>query len=98
LEYSWPGNIRELQNVLEHAVIFCAFSRIELADLPSYLLENNTSICSEATALPLLAAEERKVLVRLLEETKGNLSAVAKKMNIARSTLYRKLKKYQLKL
>lgn len=96
LVYSWPGNIRELQNVLEHAVIFSAFSKIELADLPSYLLENNTSICSEAAALPLLAAEERKVLVRLLEETKGNLSAVAKKMNIARSTLYRKLKKYQL--
>jgi sigma-54 dependent transcriptional regulator, acetoin dehydrogenase operon transcriptional activator AcoR len=96
LEYSWPGNIRELQNVLEHAVIFSAFSKIELADLPSYLLENSSNISSEPPALPLLAAEERKVLVRLLEETRGNLSAVAKKMNIARSTLYRKLKKYQL--
>jgi len=55
------------------------------------------SINNQLKDLSLIEVEEQKVLVRLLEETGWNLSAVAKKMNIARSTLYRKLKKYQLK-
>ncbi|NMD69863.1 sigma-54-dependent Fis family transcriptional regulator [Bacillus sp. DNRA2] len=94
--YHWPGNIRELQNVLEHAVLFCENGVIEMTDLPSYLLEGQ-KISSNAPELSMLDHEERKVLVKLLEETSWNLSAVAKRLNIARSTLYRKLRKYQIK-
>jgi transcriptional regulator of acetoin/glycerol metabolism len=99
LEYTWPGNVRELQNVLEHAVIFSDSPVIKLEDLPAYLIENrmNRSINNQQIGLSLIDAEEQKVLIRLLEETGWNLSAVAKRMNIARSTLYRKLKKYRLK-
>jgi sigma-54 dependent transcriptional regulator, acetoin dehydrogenase operon transcriptional activator AcoR len=92
--YKWPGNIRELQNALEHAVIFCDSSMINLENLPSYLLENRESRSEQNDGLSLIEQEEKKMLIQLLEETKGNLSAVAKRMNIARSTLYRKLKKY----
>lgn len=95
-QYQWPGNIRELQNVLEHAVLFCESKNIVMADLPTYLHEDSKTL-SASTDLPMLDHEERKVLVKLLEETGWNLSAVAKKLNIARSTLYRKLRKYQLK-
>jgi sigma-54 dependent transcriptional regulator, acetoin dehydrogenase operon transcriptional activator AcoR len=92
--YKWPGNIRELQNALEYAVIFCDSSMINLENLPSYLLENRESRSEQNDGLSLIEQEEKKMLIQLLEETKGNLSAVAKRMNIARSTLYRKLKKY----
>jgi sigma-54 dependent transcriptional regulator, acetoin dehydrogenase operon transcriptional activator AcoR len=99
LEYTWPGNIRELQNVLEHAVIFSDSPVIELGDLPPYLFENrmNRSISNQQMDLSLIEAEEQKMIIRLLEETNWNLSAVAKRLSIARSTLYRKLEKYQLK-
>ncbi|MDF2903161.1 MAG: transcriptional activator of acetoin/glycerol metabolism, partial [Bacillus sp. (in: firmicutes)] len=98
LEYSWPGNIRELQNVLEHAVIFSDSSLITFEDLPAYLIEYGISNSStnQKPKLSLIHDEEQKVLIRLLEETNWNLSAVAKRLNIARSTLYRRLKKYQL--
>ncbi len=97
-EYSWPGNIRELQNVLEHAVIFCDSSVITFEDLPSYFIDQRIS-CSQTNQkdnFSLFHVEEQKVLVRLLNETNWNLSEVAKRLKIARSTLYRKLKKYQL--
>ncbi|WP_379971290.1 sigma-54-dependent Fis family transcriptional regulator [Ectobacillus sp. sgz5001026] len=98
LAYNWPGNIRELQNALEHAVIFSDSSVIELRDLPSYLFENekNFSLDSNQMELSLLEAKEQNILIKLLKETDWNISAVAKKMNIARTTLYRKIKKYKL--
>jgi transcriptional regulator of acetoin/glycerol metabolism len=97
-EYTWPGNIRELQNALEHAVIFSDSPVIKLEDLPAYLIENkmNCTTNNQQKDLSLIEAEEQKMLIRLLQETGWNLSAVAKRMNMARSTLYRKLKKYQL--
>jgi transcriptional regulator of acetoin/glycerol metabolism len=91
--YRWPGNIRELQNALEHAVIFCDSSIIHLENLPSYLLENHVGR-DQNDGLSLLEQEEKKMLLKLLDETDWNLSAVAKQLKIARSTLYRKLKKY----
>jgi transcriptional regulator with PAS, ATPase and Fis domain len=96
--YAWPGNIRELQNVLEHAVLFCESQEIGLEDLPSYLFNGKMERTGTNLQVGLspIDEEERKVLVRLLQETGWNLSAVAKKLNIARSTLYRKLKKYNL--
>jgi transcriptional regulator of acetoin/glycerol metabolism len=96
--YTWPGNIRELQNVLEHAVIFSESNEVNVNHLPSYLTERfsfaSTNIHSlESTCLE---DEEQKLLIRFLEETNWNLTAVAKKMKIARTTLYRKLKKHKL--
>lgn len=98
LEYSWPGNVRELQNVLEHAAIFSESSFIETEHLPGYLMENENrlSVHDAAANMSPLDAEEKRILLRLLEETGWNISAAAKKLNIARSTLYRKLKKYNL--
>jgi transcriptional regulator of acetoin/glycerol metabolism len=91
--YRWPGNIRELQNALEHSVIFSESSIIHLENLPSYLSESRVGR-ELNDGLSLFEQEEKKMLLNLLKETGWNLSAVAKRMNIARSTLYRKLKKY----
>lgn len=96
--YRWPGNIRELQNALEHAVIFSDTSIINLVNLPSYLLENRVeeALSEQDDEFSLIEQEEKKILLQLLNETNWNVSAVAKRMNIARSTLYRKLKKYEI--
>lgn len=99
MQYNWPGNIRELQNVLEHAVIFSNSPAIERKHLPDYLLStNDTEQINEenGVTLSIMEYEEKKKILELLDHTKGNLSAVSRELNIARSTLYRKLKKYQL--
>ncbi|WP_126424709.1 sigma-54-dependent Fis family transcriptional regulator [Brevibacillus marinus] len=89
--YQWPGNIRELENAVEHAVLFTEGERIHLSDLPGYMLLSNA-----AEAMSPLEQEEKRLLAQLLHETKGNLSEMARRCSIARSTLYRKLKKYGL--
>lgn len=93
--YSWPGNIRELKNVIQHAVLFAAGEIITPSDLPSYLQANTPSF-SAPKPLSDLEAEEKRTLEKLFVETKGNLSEMARRCHIARSTLYRKLRKYNL--
>lgn len=97
--YHWPGNIRELQNILEHAAIFSDSSIIHLNNLPGYFIEKlqTRTYSVQQHEGSYIENEEQKILLRFLEETGWNLSAVAKKMKIARTTLYRKLKKYQIK-
>lgn len=90
--YHWPGNIRELENAIEHAVLFTAGERIHLSDLPGYLLPANRANPSTSP----LEQEEKRLLAQLFRETNGNLSEIARRCNIARTTLYRKLKKYNM--
>lgn len=98
--YSWPGNIRELQNVVEHAVLFATSDEIVMDDLPQYLTQQPKPCDAEPTPalshLSLIEQEEKKMLERLLLTHRGNLSEIARECKIARTTLYRKLRKYQL--
>lgn len=99
LHYSWPGNIRELRNVIEHAVIFCQSSEIERSDLPDYLTDikaKQTESNQRSSTLSIRERTEMEQIRSLLFQTGWNISAVAKELQIARSTLYRKLKKYRL--
>jgi transcriptional regulator of acetoin/glycerol metabolism len=97
--YTWPGNIRELRNAIEHAVIFCQSAEIEKSHLPNYLADLKTKQTETDQKHPGLSIRERTEMEQirnLLFQTGWNISAVAKKLKIARSTLYRKLKKYHL--
>lgn len=98
--YHWPGNIRELQNVIEHAVLFTDSAEIVIEDLPPFLLSQLQHGDGEAppamTTLSPMEQEEKKILENLLLTHKGNLSVIARECKIARTTLYRKLRKYQL--
>jgi transcriptional regulator with PAS, ATPase and Fis domain len=84
--YHWPGNIRELENMIERAVIFCKGKLIELEDLgidqPN---EGGESICS-------LSSIEKEAIFKALEITQGNKAKAAKLLGISRSALYNKLK------
>ncbi|WP_235872266.1 sigma-54-dependent Fis family transcriptional regulator [Siminovitchia acidinfaciens] len=98
-DYNWPGNIRELTNTIEYAVLFSSNNHITLDSLPD-TIQNfrpiNQQLIDENPSLTLLEVQEKEKIKQLIEETSGNLSEVARRCQIARTTLYRKLEKYQL--
>lgn len=99
--YQWPGNLRELRNVIERAMQRVKGSMILLSDLPSDVTE---LLPEQIFAEPSFvinsemdfSAEDRKRILGLLLETNGNKSRVAKELGISRSTLYKKMKYYKL--
>ena len=86
LDYNWPGNIRELEHTMERAAIIGEIS-IPHSPLP-------TSHSSTPSAS--LASMERDLIARTIRECDGNLTLVAQRLDIARQTLYNKIKKYGL--
>lgn len=89
--YSWPGNIRELQNVIERSVILSRGKTINTKDLPPQFID--PEICSEIV-LPIgtsLEDAEKKLLDETLRFAKGNKTTAAKLLGIAPRTIYRKL-------
>ncbi len=92
LRYDWPGNIRELKNCIERAVILARSSMIEVTDLPE---QDNPSPHSAAMGKSLKEMEKSHIL-DVLHETKGNYSQTARVLGISRMTLYNKVKEYDL--
>jgi len=94
--YPWPGNIRELRNVLEHAVIMSEGDIIQESDLPTFLRTipstNGASDFGEVS----LSELERRHIQNLLEK-KSDLGTVARILGIGRTTLWRKMKEYGLR-
>ena len=95
LDHDWPGNVRELENSIEHAVVLSKGDRIELTHLPAALA---SSIQEGNAALPSrsLFENEKRLLLEVMEECDWNKSQAARRLGISRSTLYDKLKKYQV--
>lgn len=92
--YEWPGNVRELRNVIEHAVIFSMKqTMIEPTHFPDYLLKH---MDDKEEILPLMDNLEKQQIDKLLKMRNWNISAVSKELKMARSTLYRKIEKYEI--
>jgi two-component system response regulator HydG len=94
LDYSWPGNVRELENTIEHATVLTKGRRIEASDLPAFL--HSATSTGYAGTPPTLVDHERKLLQEVLDECGWNKKQAAKRLGISRSSLYDKLKKYQI--
>ena len=90
--YSWPGNVRELHNVLEQLVAVNRTGSITSDILPEEIKEEPPF----TTRTILLEEYEKQVIGNLLKKYDGNISKVSDAMGVARTTLYRKLKKYHL--
>jgi transcriptional regulator with PAS, ATPase and Fis domain len=95
LLYDWPGNIRELHNVVERAVALCSTSMIKAEDLPPALRKGALQSTGNDDIRPLDEIE-RKYILTVLEMTKGDKRLAAQKLNIGLASLYRRLKEYGL--
>ena len=91
--HSWPGNIRELGNLITAAFFLSDREELGPEDLPKDFLSAQMDTQEDDDANPLDLAE-KEVINRAIREQGGNLTQVAKQLNIAKSTLYIKLKKY----
>ena len=99
LRHDFPGNIRELENVIEYAFVVCRGSIIQKDHLPEELIKAQPSKKnSDVTySTPVTKAiDEQTQITSILKKHKGNQSAAAKELGINRSTLWRKLKRYGL--
>jgi DNA-binding NtrC family response regulator len=94
--YSWPGNIRELENVLGNACMMTEGNLIDIADLPeSFRSQPVESMPANETFLPLEEMEKRHVL-RVLEGVGGNKARAAEVLKISRATIYQILSKMKI--
>lgn len=100
-KYPWPGNVRELENVLESASILTKKDYIDIPDLPKYCQEYYDSLDKipfiERGELSTLEDLEKDYIIHILKLAENNLRKAAKILNISRTTLYSKLKKYGIR-
>jgi DNA-binding NtrC family response regulator len=97
LKYHWPGNVRELRTALEHAVVLARANRVSLRELPAAVRKLPSG--NRATVLPKamnIQEAEKELIIRALNEEKGNRTLAAGRLGMSRRTLHRKLKQYQL--
>jgi two-component system response regulator HydG len=94
LDYPWPGNVRELENSIEHTAVLAKRSKVEISDLPSAIRDAAAPVSSETPGT--IFENEKKLLREVLDECGWNKKKTAIQLGISRSTLYEKLKKYQI--
>ena len=93
--YPWPGNVRELENTIERGVILMRGEYLDVAGLPMSIQKWADANAPEETARPATLREAEKALIlKTLEETGGNRSEAARRLQITRKTLLNKLKSY----
>ena len=91
----WPGNVRQLQNVLEHSIILCRGNTITIEDLPEDFRIRQDTVDE--------GPEERRaydsmLIAKTLDKTGWNKARAARLLGISRRTLYRKLKEYNIRM
>lgn len=94
INYSWPGNIRELQHAIEHAFVICSKQTIEMDNLPAELKDfgKYREECVEEKE----KYDERETVINALKKTGWNKTKAAKLLQVDRKTLYMKMKKYDI--
>ncbi len=95
--FDWPGNVRQLQNEIQRAVLLSEGDMIDAADF-SVMRAKPDNLESQDTNFTLLEGVERNAIVQMLKETNGNKLEAAKRLGIGRQTLYNKIKAYGIEV
>ena len=95
--FDWPGNVRQLQNEVQRAVLLCEGDEVDSTDL-SITKVKAAGEESPDTNFTLLEGVERNAIVQMLKETGGNKLETAKRLGIGRQTLYNKIKAYGIEV
>ncbi len=98
LDHRFPGNIRELQNILQHALVLCQGSMIEKKHLPNYLTQPELSLSAEPSTDETFEEVEKRRIIRALEKNRFNRTTTARELTMHVATLWRKMKKYGIDL
>lgn len=98
LNYDWPGNIRELKNCIKRSVFYSTNSIITPKELPIEIVRNQKQISQDVNESSINLKEEitKEVLLNVINKTNGNITSVAKRLNVSRMTIYRKMKQFGL--
>ncbi|WP_407312633.1 sigma-54-dependent Fis family transcriptional regulator [Pseudomonas sp. nanlin1] len=91
LAFTWPGNVRQLRNVIRTAAALCEGGVIELDELPACV---RTAQATQPTTAAPLDSAERTALLAVLEQQRWHMTQVAQVLGVSRNTLYRKLRKH----
>ena len=94
--FDWPGNIRQLQNEVQRAVLLCEGGTVDGTDLSITNVRTNPE--GQDTNFTLLEGVERNAIIQMLKETGGNKLEAAKRLGIGRQTLYNKIKAYGIEV
>ncbi|HEX2897552.1 MAG TPA: sigma 54-interacting transcriptional regulator [candidate division Zixibacteria bacterium] len=97
--YAWPGNVRELENSIRRAVLVCNHDCIEMTDV-SFISGANVASAGPNrmhTTKQSLVESQRQLIERTLDDNQWNFTQVAKQLGIGRTTLWRKIRKFNLK-
>jgi DNA-binding NtrC family response regulator len=95
-DYHFPGNVRELQYIIERAVIMADSETLQPGDLIFSPLETGTKIMTEEESETKLSTIEKQTILRVIEKNNGNITKAAKELGITRTALYRRLSKYEI--
>ncbi len=99
VSYDYPGNIRQLENIVEHAFILCSQGEIGVQHLPGYLAVNAPATLSRKSSIhEVRQVSEEEAIIAALQRNGFSRLAAAKDLGMHKTTLFRKIKKYGIKL
>ncbi|MCK9588198.1 MAG: sigma-54 dependent transcriptional regulator [Terrimicrobiaceae bacterium] len=96
LDYDWPGNVRELRTAIEHGVVMCTASKIALRDLPASVRNRKAEPIPPSPGGLNLQESETALILRALDDCRGNRTDAARMLGISRRTLHRRLKELNI--
>jgi transcriptional regulator with PAS, ATPase and Fis domain len=96
LSYDYPGNVRELENIIEHASVCCQGDTIQVEHLPNDIIGHRDIVDKASKSTGSLKIMERELMLKVLDQSGWNYKEAAKILGLSRTTLWRKLREFKI--